>query len=237
MRTFFTHSATRAVLALLVLSTGILLATRTGLHADDPAGLAPIHCSLTFKDLTRPEEQEWVASILKANGVDMESDGQGVAEVIDRARKVVSSASTGEKSAQTGSRVFSFTVNDPATLVAIHRALMAGRPGGPQPLFDAGEPTFAMTYATARLQGTLDVTLHFDVSPDAELFVKEPGGEEQSAGTSIDHTTGHVDLPAQIHRGQDFLYARTTRGAVQRYLKIDIYSGETSDIDRATYDR
>lgn len=231
------HSV-RIALALVLLSAGILLATGRGLRADDPPTLPAIHCTLTFNDLVRADEREWVESILKANGADVNSGPGTVEKVTGAAKKLISSSaeSMDRDPAADEPVAYTFTVSDPAALDRIHRALMTGHTGSPQPLFNAGTPSYAMNYSTARLDGGLDITVHFTISPDAELFTKQPGSAEQAAGGTIDRTTGRVSLPATLHRGEDFLYARTVRGNVQRFLKIDVYTGESSEIDRATYE-
>jgi hypothetical protein len=47
--------------------------------------------------------------------------------------------------------------------------------------------------------------------------------------------TGNVTLPVTIAKGQEFVYARTVLGGVERCIKVDIFSGETVEITKAAY--
>lgn len=221
-----------SVLAIVVAGAMMILVPRAGLLASDPPTLPPITCTFTFDDLSRPDERAWVEGVLKANGAEIEEPGI-VSKVVTGAREAAVSSS--DAPAASASVTYSCTVRDASSLGRIHAALMAGRPGGPQPIFDAGTPTYAMSYTTARMEGGLQAIARFTVSPDAELYVKSPGGEERDASGSIDRATGKVALATTIAKGQNYLLARTKRGGVERFLRIDLYSGASQDIDRSAY--
>jgi len=80
------------------------------------------------------------------------------------------------------------------------------------------------------------VSVSFSVAPGAKLFYSPaPGTEEEVPAEKID-ADGKVSLQVSIVKGQEFIYARTVLGEVEKCIKIDIFSGEAADVSRAQYD-
>jgi hypothetical protein len=89
------------------------------------------------------------------------------------------------------------------------------------------------TYRTADIRAGIETTLSFQVTPGARLYyVAAPGQREQQVAVE---SSGTVSFRIKIARGQDAIYARTQLGAVNRYIRVDVYSGEVTEVTEAEY--
>lgn len=95
------------------------------------------------------------------------------------------------------------------------------------------DAAFEITYYSAQLSASMEVIVRFDVLPDSQLFYKENGVEKEI--TSQVDEAGNVELRTKIRPDQKYIYARTVLGEVQRYIRIDVFSQEVSDIDADDY--
>jgi hypothetical protein len=89
------------------------------------------------------------------------------------------------------------------------------------------------TYRTADIRAGIETTLSFKVTPGAKLYYSPaPGQPEQEVAVGSDGTVG---FRIKIARGQDAIYARTQLGAVNRYIRVDVFSGEVTDATETEY--
>jgi ankyrin repeat protein len=89
------------------------------------------------------------------------------------------------------------------------------------------------TYRTAEIRGGIETTLTLQVTQGAKLFyVPAQGQREQQVTVNSD---GSASFRIRLARGQDAVYARTELGAVKRYIRVDVYSGEQSDVSEDEY--
>lgn len=103
-----------------------------------------------------------------------------------------------------------------------------------QPVLSGSNATFSVAYDTITLTGSIKITLTFHVDPGAKLYIKPEGGREQDISDSVG-PKGDVEYSATIDKGQDFVFARANVGGADKYIKIDVHSGQLYEITKAQY--
>lgn len=89
------------------------------------------------------------------------------------------------------------------------------------------------SYRTADIRAGIDTMLSFKVTRGARLYyVPAPGQNEQEVKV---HADGTVSFHMRIARGQDAVYARTELGVVRRYIRVDVFSGDVTDVTEEEY--
>lgn len=103
-------------------------------------------------------------------------------------------------------------------------------------VFNRGTPSFAMAYETSDLAARVDTVVRFQITPGARLYYK-PEGRPEIEITDRVNSRGDVALPVEIRPGQSWIYARSDLGGVERFIRINVYTGEMEEIRRREYPR
>jgi hypothetical protein len=108
--------------------------------------------------------------------------------------------------------------------------------GGKVLAYEESGRQISSAFRTVAIKGTVKVTVTFAVTPGARLFYSPVAGEETEVPAEKIAADGKVSLDVSIARGQEAVYGRTVLGEVEKCIKIDIYTGEVTEITRAEYD-
>jgi len=99
-----------------------------------------------------------------------------------------------------------------------------------------GMPVFAMAYEATDLAGAVETVVRFRVTPGARLFYKPEGEAERDITDRVD-AGGRVRLPVQLRPGQTWIYARSRLGGVEKFIRVNVFTGEMQEIERRDYPR
>ena len=142
-----------------------------------------------------------------------------------------------ETTAADGAFSLAATLADAASYAAVVDALQfrAEADGSRRQVFQLADKELRSSFTTVQIKGTVKVTVTFTVTPGATLFHSAAPGQETQVDAALIDATGNVTLPVTITKGQEFVYARTVLGGVERCIKVDIFSGETVEVTKAAY--
>lgn len=105
-----------------------------------------------------------------------------------------------------------------------------------RPLFNTRDAVFIMRYDSAELEAKVEFIVKFRATRGAKLFIKPEGEPERDISDRID-SDGNVNFKATLHKGRDYIYARTQSGVVDKYIRIDVYTKEVREIPQSEYPR
>ena len=157
----------------------------------------------------------------------------------DRIQRLISEYAKGkvEKSGFAANAEYLFAVENVNAARELHRKLMfeTATGGATVQVFNA-EINLEIDYAALNLEAILELTARFRVSPGAQLFVRNLDRTEHDV-TELVTGNGFVTVPVKLYKGQDYLYARTCSGKVEKFMKIDIYSQDVRYITKEEYEK
>ena len=202
---------------LLLYSSLAILSLASGCASSSSrAALPPIPCTLTFKMLTRPDDQA-------------------------RVENAVCTAAAGpvSKSGTASYPEYRFHVARLSDLDAVLPALMYEERGN---IFSADRRQalnlrtagVALTFDSTDVSASAATTITFHVKPGSRLYYKHPGGAETDITAKVDKT-GKVAFPATIKEGQRYIYARAVKDNVTRYIRINIFTNDVQNIRQRDY--
>jgi hypothetical protein len=176
-----------------------------------------VKCSFTFQNLTDAAELDRVKAMVQS-----------------RAEGNVVEVTSGEG----GTVTMSFMLPDVTAAPAVIEELKYRVSGDGSKLlvFEESARQVASTFRTVAIKGAVKVTLNFTISPGAKLFYSAAAGQEAEVAADRIGAQGNVTMDVAIARGQDFVYARTVLGEVEKCIKVDIFDSSVSTISRAEYD-
>ena len=132
----------------------------------------------------------------------------------------------------------SFVVARVSAIDQMHGPILFARPSDAgaagQQAFNAHNPTFSINYDTVTLGAKIEVIVNFTVTPGAQLFLRAEGDAEKDI-TPLVGANGAVLFKTSIHKGQDYIYARTVSENVVRYIRINVYTQQVDVIPRSAY--
>ena len=137
--------------------------------------------------------------------------------------------------AEGGGVTMTFTLPDVTLLPKLAHDL-SYKADGTTLIFQEEGRSVASTFRTARISGSIKITVTFNIAPAAALFYSPAPGEEVAVPAESVDETGKVTLDVSINRGQEFVYGRTVLGEIERCIKIDIYTGEVAEIAKDAYE-
>jgi hypothetical protein len=179
------------------------------------APIENIHCQVTVVGVQSAQEWARIERIIRASAV--------------------SSSLHPTSAPDSSGRQYQFAVKRLADLDAIHAQILYDPNGDPQrQLFNPTNASFSIHYDTVNLGGGVEVIVHFKVTPGARLFYK-PEGDSETDITPAVSPSGDVALKTNIHKGQQYIYARTVAGQVQRFIRIDVYTQSVQEIPGSQY--
>lgn len=176
---------------------------------------APVPCRITFKNVMKPEEQA-------------------------KLEKIVHSFAKGEvlKTGPSEHPVYSFAVADLKALDEMRPRILYLRAGTNEPpatpVFRLNSARFEAEYATLDIAASVEVVVRFRITPGARLFFKPDGYIEKELTERVDKN-GEVSFPANIRRGQEFIFARVISGGIEKFVKINVFTQEMTEIEKAAY--
>ena len=179
-------------------------------------GVGPIPCTYRFKGLNRQAEQQKV----------------------DHAIRSVASGAVVKSGTPTYPE-YKFSVARLADLDRIH-PLLVYRPARMrfasdlEPTLNLRNPIVDLTFDSTDVTASMEVMLTFNVSPGSRLFYKDADGAETEITSRVD-AKGRASLPTTIRRNQEFIYARAVKDNVTRYIRINIFTREVSDVSKREY--
>ncbi len=183
-----------------------------------------IYCTLSFHFVEKAEEKEHILDAIKKHATPQGGEAQPY------------------RVKQTGPDAFecTFRVKNLDVLDALHTDLKFKKdPKGKEGwmmIVQESEPRFAMRYDSAWLTGKIKVELTFRISPPgARLFYRDEEGKEHEITDRVS-SEGVVKLYVKIRRDQDYFYAKTVSGQLERFIKVNIYTQEVSEITREEYE-
>ncbi len=102
-------------------------------------------------------------------------------------------------------------------------------------VFEEFDPQYSTNFRTVSITGSLRILVRFRITPKATLYYSvQPDRELLVPENQIDKD-GNVELQVQIPRTQEYVYARTVMGTVERYLRINVETGRAEEIQRELY--
>jgi len=102
-------------------------------------------------------------------------------------------------------------------------------------VFAEFKPILNVSYRAVLLEGGLQMTLKFTISPGARLFYAGDGDFEIPVEDIYIDEYGQVEMPISVREGQRYIYGRTMLGDVIKCIRIYIYTGETEEISLDEY--
>lgn len=200
---------TLPILSALLLSGCASLGTRT-------AATAPIPCTYRFKMLTRTEDQA-------------------------RIEAAINTVAVGPVT-KTGTVTFPeyrFRVARLADLDALHPKLLFAKPAtaftpNRQQTVNLKSAGVDVTFDSTDVSASATTTITFNIKAGSRLYYKNPGGIESDITAKVDKN-GKVTFPAAIKEGQKFIHARAMKDNVTRYIRINIFTNEVTDIRKSDY--
>lgn len=102
-------------------------------------------------------------------------------------------------------------------------------------IYEEFEPTYVTNFRTATITGSVEILVRFKVTPGASLFYSIEAEKEVPVPREQIGYNGDVTLRVRIPRSQEYVYARSVLGQVERYLRIDVESGQAEEIGRESY--
>ena len=131
-----------------------------------------------------------------------------------------------------------FTVDRLAELDQLHAELLftdpAATPANLQQRLNSHGQTFSIHYDSANLGATIEMIVHFHVTPGVKLFYK-PQGEGEKDITDMVGDSGDVKLLTSIRRGEEFISARIKAGNIDKFIRINIYTQQVESIPSNAY--
>jgi hypothetical protein len=182
-----------------------------------PHEISGISCEYSFTNIQRKEDQKRV----------------------DDAIRSIAVGGTVNKSGPVSDPVYRFRVARFSQLQDIHGKLLfqnpsAGKESERGQVLNPRTPEFSMKFDSTDIAASIDVILKFTINQGSQLFYKDQGGSEKNITSMVD-SRGRVTLPTKIKRGQEYIFARTVLDNVTRYIKIDVFSQQVTDITKAEY--
>ncbi|MEC9373558.1 MAG: hypothetical protein VYC34_06930 [Planctomycetota bacterium] len=190
----------------------IALALLSGCAKKPITPIGPIECRYTFANLPSDEERQRVQRAIERYAI------QGS----------VRTRSTG------GDFETTFRVSSWSQLERLDPYL-AFEPSGRR-ILNRGAPSVAMTYESAQIDASLDVVVRFRISPGAKLYYQPEGRPEEDISQYVSRS-GAVAFRVKLRPGQKYLYARTELGAVEKFIRIDVFTLEVEEIPPSAYPR
>lgn len=143
-----------------------------------------------------------------------------------------------EKSGLPANTEYLFSVENMQAAQELHRKLMfeTSEVGSATVQVFNAEINLEIDYTALNLEATLELTARFKVTPGAQLFLRNPDRTERDV-TELVTGNGFVTVPVKLYKGQDYLYARTRSGKVEKFMKIDVYSQDVRYITKDEYDK
>lgn len=102
-------------------------------------------------------------------------------------------------------------------------------------IFAEQDPTLSVQYRAVQLEGGLQMTLRFSITPGARLFYAAEGDFETEVDDIHIDENGTVKMPIAVREGQRYIYGRTVLGDVMKCIRIYIFTGETEEISLSEY--
>jgi hypothetical protein len=199
-------------LALLLVAQGAVgcALLRGGAAVSDNELVEDIHCTYQFQNVGSDEELERIETLIEhASSSDITIGGS------DK------------------DTTYTFFVENLEDIDAIHSEILYDDDEGDR-LYNVVDPAFRITYQSIEISAALEVTVRFRVTPGAELYYISEDQPEIDITQLVD-PRGNVALSTSIEQGQQYIYARTVVGDVEKYIMIDIFSREVQEIDESDY--
>ncbi len=194
------------------------LAAQSGCQSPQSTPVQNIRCQLSFSSVDRPADRKRIGELL--------------------ARYAVPGSLNPPAAAVPQSSDFVYTMSVPrlGVLDDIHAQLLmdSSTSADARQVFNSREPAFKINFDAAAIAGEMQVILRLRTTPGAKLFYKPQDAAEQDLTSKV-QPTGLVEFRTNIHRGQDFIYARTVSGQVERFIRINVFSQQVEEIDPRQY--
>ena len=102
--------------------------------------------------------------------------------------------------------------------------------------YEQVDAQYFASFRTVTISGTVETVVRFRITPGASLLYSLERGTEMPVPSGQIDGTGNVAMAVRIPRGQQFVYGHSILGEVHRYLRINIETGHSEEIDRITYE-
>ncbi|OVE73708.1 hypothetical protein BVX93_01010 [bacterium B13(2017)] len=132
---------------------------------------------------------------------------------------------------------YSFNVNSYNTIKLLREELpyKNNNPNSKKLIYQEFSPKFITNFQTVTLEASMEITINFKISAGSELYYCIDPYKEISVPEENIDPLGNVSLPIQIVRDQKYIYAKSILAQVERYLRIDVETGQTEEIDKKIY--
>ena len=97
------------------------------------------------------------------------------------------------------------------------------------------EPKFNVVYGSLGLEAKVEVIVKFKITPGSKLWYKPENQLELDITDKVDKQ-GNVKFTTKIFKNQEFILGRTSYKGAERFIKINIFSGEVSEINKRDYE-
>jgi hypothetical protein len=97
------------------------------------------------------------------------------------------------------------------------------------------DPKFNVVYGSLGLEAKVEVIVKFKITPGSKLWYKPENQLELDITDKVDKQ-GNVKFTTKIFKNQEFILGRTSYKGAERFIKINIFSGEVTEINKRDYE-
>lgn len=190
------------------------------------ASLVNVNCVYTFKDVSNEEDQQKLENaIVQVIGSEFEKSGTDKnptykfvvknASQIDEIHKNISALKSGKGEDNIQSKIFNNTSDQSSA-------------------FYMEKPEYRVTYGSLGLAAQVEVIVKFTITPGSKLWYKPQGQLEIDITDKVD-AKGNVQFATKIYKNQEYILGRTTYKGAERYIQVNIFTGEVREINQNKY--
>ncbi len=96
------------------------------------------------------------------------------------------------------------------------------------------KPEYRVNYGSIGLEAKVEVIVKFKITPGSKLWYKPEGQLEVDITDKVD-SKGAVRFETQIFKNQEFILGRTSYKNAERFIKVNIFTGEVTEIKKSGY--
>lgn len=188
--------------------------------------LVNVKCVYSFKDVSNEDDQQKlenaivsvIGSEFKKSGTDSSPTYSFVAKnaaQIDEIHNNIKELKSGKGKDNLQSKIFNNTEDQGSA-------------------FYMEKPEYHVTYGSIGLEAKVEVIVNFKITPGSKLWYKPQGQIEIDITDKVDKK-GNVKFATKITKNQEFILGRTSYKGAERYIQVNIFTGEVLEINQNQY--
>lgn len=185
-----------------------------------------VNCVYTFKDVVHEEDQQKLENTISSIvGSDYEKTGSDVnptytfvaenAMQIDDIHNRIGNIKSGGESSGLSNTLFKNNASQSSA-------------------FYIEKPQYSVSYGSIGLEAKVEVIVKFTITQGSKLWYKPQGQLEIDITDKVD-SKGSVRFETKIYKNQEFILGRTSYKNAERFIKVNIFTGEVTEIKKNDY--